>query len=358
MKIFHLLALFIVGATANVVLRKDSGCECDTFISANGWGNCLKQETDGKTMCYIKNPDTSTCSDKVASGTNPGKSWSYVACNPTPTPTNEKYFLARKGGLCSEIKTVTFSEVKTLKECKIAVAVIKKTVPAAKFQAEEKEAGWPKGCYLYIITNGVYFNTDSAGKAHDSARQICEDAVTGTCKGDNDCGGKDSKEKCKDGLCVCGDPAKAGAQSTCVGNPGAPTCDADNKACKCGTKASCMGSTTKKSAPICFKKGKELACACGDQGICKDGSVCTKDANGKPQCTVLQLCPTPCPKNEKCDTFHQVCRCGDRPSCANFQKGQDCVLSSTGVGTCKCGSADSCIATKLCDPSTKTCYVK
>ena len=64
------------------------GCECDTFISANGWGNCLKQETDGKTMCYIKNPDTSTCSDKVASGTNPGKSWSYVACNPKPTPTN------------------------------------------------------------------------------------------------------------------------------------------------------------------------------------------------------------------------------------------------------------------------------
>ena len=85
-----------------------------------------------------------------------------------------EYFLARKGGLCSEIKTVTFSEVKTLKECKIAVAVIKKTVPAAKFQAEEKEASWPKGCYLYIITNGVYFNTDSAGKAHDSARQICE----------------------------------------------------------------------------------------------------------------------------------------------------------------------------------------
>ena len=28
-----------------------------------------------------------------------------------------------------------------------------------------------------------------------------KDAVTGTCKGDNDCGGKDSKEKCKDGLC-------------------------------------------------------------------------------------------------------------------------------------------------------------
>ena len=65
---------------------------------------------------------------------------------------------------------------------------------------------------------------------------------------------------------VCGDPAKAGAQSTCVGNPGAPTCDAATKVCKCGTKASCMGSTTKKSAPICFKKGKELACACGDQG--------------------------------------------------------------------------------------------
>ena len=28
-----------------------------------------------------------------------------------------------------------------------------------------------------------------------------KDAVTGTCKGDNDCGGKDSTEKCVDGLC-------------------------------------------------------------------------------------------------------------------------------------------------------------
>ena len=91
-------------------------------------------------------------------------------------------------------------------------------------------------------------------------------------------------------------------------------------------------------------------------GTCKDGSVCTKDANGKPQCTVE--CPTACPKNEKCDTFHKVCRCGDRPSCLNFKKGQDCVVSTAGVGTCQCGTATadkSCKSTEICDPSTKKC---
>ena len=41
-----------------------------------------------------------------------------------------------------------------------------------------------------LIFNTINFNFSSQ-----------KDAVTGTCKGDNDCGGKDSKEKCVDGLC-------------------------------------------------------------------------------------------------------------------------------------------------------------
>ena len=41
-----------------------------------------------------------------------------------------------------------------------------------------------------LIFNTMKFNFSSQ-----------KDAVTGTCKGDNDCGGKDSKEKCVDGLC-------------------------------------------------------------------------------------------------------------------------------------------------------------
>ena len=84
-----------------------------------------------------------------------------------------EYFLSRKGGLCKNIKAVTFSEVKTLKECKSAVAVIQKEVPAANFQAEENTGEWPKGCYLYTITNGVYFNKHTTGATQDSARQIC-----------------------------------------------------------------------------------------------------------------------------------------------------------------------------------------
>jgi len=301
-------------------------------------------------MCYIKNPDTSTCSDKVASGSNPGKSWSYVACTPAPTPTNEKYFLSRKGGLCANIKTVTFSAVNTLKECKIAVATIQKTVSTAKFAAEETDANWPKGCYLYIVTNGVYFNKHSSGKTHDSARQICYDAISGTCKGDNDCGGKDSEESCVDGKCVCGDGTE-GTGPSCIGNTAAPNCAKKDKLCKCGLKTAAVTScASKKSAPVCFKNGiLPAACSCGDQGICKDGSKCTKDANGKEQCT--QQCPTVCPKNEECDTFHKVCRCFGNPSCEGYAKGPFCDKTDK---KCKCSATvKACAKGKTCKLNAK-----
>ena len=55
-------------------------CECDSFVNVNGWGNCTKKETDGRTGCYVKNPDTSTCSDLKGSSTNPDKKYSYEAC--------------------------------------------------------------------------------------------------------------------------------------------------------------------------------------------------------------------------------------------------------------------------------------
>ena len=80
-----------------------SGCECDSFISQNGWGNCEKFESDGRTMCYVKNPSTSTCPDKKASTTDVGKMWSYKACE---SATNTKQ---DTGGMSFQIMIKMFT---------------------------------------------------------------------------------------------------------------------------------------------------------------------------------------------------------------------------------------------------------
>ena len=69
-----------------------SGCYCDSFVSnVTGFGNCGKSESDGRTLCYVKNPDTSACSDLKDSSTHPDKKWSYKACESATTP-NGMYF--------------------------------------------------------------------------------------------------------------------------------------------------------------------------------------------------------------------------------------------------------------------------
>ena len=126
MKIFYLVTLFIIGTTANVVPRQSkgkihfrllklwlklvlfassdntyklctifSGCYCDSFVSnVTGLGNCGKSDSDGRTMCYVKHPDTSACSDLKDSSTHPDKKWSYKACESATTP-NGMYFWNR-----------------------------------------------------------------------------------------------------------------------------------------------------------------------------------------------------------------------------------------------------------------------
>ena len=59
-------------------------------------------------------------------------------------------------------------------DCKKAVEEIKRDVPFANFKKTEDDENWPNGCYLYIKTGGVYFNTHSAGSRHNDARQICK----------------------------------------------------------------------------------------------------------------------------------------------------------------------------------------
>ena len=191
-----------------------SGCDCDSFVSQNGWGNCERFESDGiRTMCYVKNPNTSTCPDLVASSTDPGKSWSYKACEPATQPKPPTtgmsfqiwskclsyrhvylfhrigyiyilighilllgYVLSPRNGRCDDIRAKSFSLVSTEAECRKAVAYIQKTVPDAKFVGTETEAAWPEGCYLYTSSNGVYFNLNrNPIISHKSARQICKE---------------------------------------------------------------------------------------------------------------------------------------------------------------------------------------
>jgi len=163
-----------------------------------------------------------------------------------------------------------------------------------------------------------------------------------------------------DNLCICGDGTE-GSQASCVGNKAAPNCDKTDKKCVCSltAKTSCAADATKKSAPTCFKNGiNAVACSCGAEGTCKDGSLCTKDVNGNEKCT--PQCPTACNTEEKCDTFHKICRCGEHPSCANFSKAPDCKCTTDTTTkkttcTCQCGSNKACASGKTCDIKTKKC---
>ena len=55
------------------------GCQCEDYINAGGWGNCIKKE-NGKALCYVENPSSSTCSDLKDSSSDPGRKWSFEAC--------------------------------------------------------------------------------------------------------------------------------------------------------------------------------------------------------------------------------------------------------------------------------------
>ena len=55
-------------------------CRCEDFINPSGWGNCIKKE-NGKALCYVKDPLSSTCKDLQDSASDIGKKWSFEACS-------------------------------------------------------------------------------------------------------------------------------------------------------------------------------------------------------------------------------------------------------------------------------------
>lgn len=341
MKIMYLVTLFIIGTAANVVPRQAKGCECDSFISQNGWGNCERFETDGRTMCYVKNPSTSTCPDLKQSTTDIGKSWSYKACEYATNnkPTTSVYKLSPENSLCDQMRAKSFSKVDTEEECRKVVDVVRNEVPGAKFMRVETVAqgtGFPRGCYLWVPNSGIYFNINPARALNKNARQICkEDGISDDCDRDSDCAGQ---ETCQGGKCGCG------TRKSCAGDKAAPTCDLALSRCICGRNDrnsngvfndanidlmvdTCRLAATRQTAPTCSNLGQtdnpaNFQCVCGSKGPCKAGTICEKDANGKESCVVK--CPAVCLGDEVCDTFHGICRCGDSTSCADFPKAPVC----------------------------------
>ena len=55
------------------------GCQCEDYINSGGWGNCIKKD-NGKALCYVENPSSSSCSDLKDSASDPGRKWSFEAC--------------------------------------------------------------------------------------------------------------------------------------------------------------------------------------------------------------------------------------------------------------------------------------
>lgn len=369
MKIMYLVTLFIIGTAANVVPRQSKGCECDSFINEGDWGNCIQKESDGRTMCYIKNPKTSTCPDKKASTTDVGKMWSYKACEFNNKPTTGGYKLSPENSLCDLMRAKSFSKVDTEEECRKVVDVVKQEVSGAKFMLVENIAGFPRGCYLWVPNSGIYFNNFNVRSIHKSARQICKiDSISDDCDRDSDCAGQ---ETCQGGKCSCGVSRKS-----CSGDKAAPTCDIVGVVanCICGRNdqnnngvftdavdqlvPTCRTPATAQIAPTCSSLGQtdnpaNFQCVCGSKGPCKAGTICEKDANGKESCVVK--CPKACPVNivtpansEVCDIFHQICRCGVSTGCSDFSRGPVCG----GAAGCVCNVAPAvaaCPADERCE---------
>ena len=83
------------------------------------------------------------------------------------------FSLTEKNELCAE-KTA----VDTLEKCGDAVYYIRSEVPNAKqpinIASSINRPRLPKGCFLHVPTNQVYFNKHSTGSSDKDSRQICE----------------------------------------------------------------------------------------------------------------------------------------------------------------------------------------
>ena len=283
MKLHFIVLPFIVSAN-HLHLRSQKGCECDDFINPSGWGNCIKEE-DGKPMCYVKNPSTSTCSDLVTSASDVTRKWSFEACRVPPTTTG----------------------CKTDDDCTGEETCINGKCACGNQQSCMGDVSAPicdsanSLCKCSVLAKGRFSSCANQEKSPicDVAGHKCTCGTKGPCKGEEVCHKDDQGTGfCKEKLCgavACG--------------PG-ETCDEFAKICRCGTGPSCVGF---ERAPECKSA---MIVAPEDCANAKNKKECCANANNKKGCEDAGIAKV------LSQTVTMKCKCGDQQPC---DKGLKCV---------------------------------
>ena len=162
-------------------------------------------------------------------------------------------------------------------------------------------------------------------------------------------------ETCVEGKCKCG------TRDSCVGTTSGAYCDAENNQCKCSeTVDSCSGTTDTCTSGVC-KCGSNVACSVSGElcssGSCKCGtaSSCSGVASGAYCDAANNVCKCSATlaacsgTTDTCDSG--TCKCGSASACSN--SGETCQS-----GTCKCGTASTCVGQTsgtYCDAANNVC---
>ena len=80
------------------------------------------------------------------------------------------YLLTDAGAICSDEGIY----VVNVDECRLAVPFIQTMYPGAVYSVSYSSSNHPKGCFLHIPNNNVYFNTHSTGTENSDDRPFCK----------------------------------------------------------------------------------------------------------------------------------------------------------------------------------------
>ena len=82
---------------------------------------------------------------------------------------SEQYVLKEANELCTSIEVID-----EVKECKSAIAYLKKRGSDIAFRRMESTAIYPKGCYKYTGGTYAYWNTYNSGTPNNHGQPICK----------------------------------------------------------------------------------------------------------------------------------------------------------------------------------------
>ena len=84
--------------------------------------------------------------------------------------TLDNTFIANANELCSDDNR---KGIDNRESCQQASVKIVSQEPTAKYNGEEVEANYPRGCYMMKNSKNIYFNTHPTGDRNPSARPLC-----------------------------------------------------------------------------------------------------------------------------------------------------------------------------------------